>query len=63
MYCVMETIKELNLPYVLFDKYRDTTGSYIGKVMLGSTPKMLIIVSATYNIASLVAGSGDETIT
>ena len=45
-------------PVSSFDKhntrYNSTAGSYIGKVMLGSIPKMFIIVSATY-IASFVA--------
>ena len=36
-------------------KYKDTTGSYVGIVMLGSTLKMLIIVSTTYSYSFLVA--------
>ena len=32
-------------PLVSFERYGISTGSYIGKVILGSFPKMLIIVS------------------
>ena len=39
-----------NIPLVSFNKYNGTTGSYIGKVMLGSIPKMIIIVSGACNL-------------
>ena len=39
-----------NTPLVSLDKYNSTAGSYIRKVMLGSIPKMLIIVSGASNL-------------
>ena len=42
-----------NTPLVSFDSSNSTSGSYIGKVMMGSIPKMLIIVSTTYSSARI----------
>ena len=42
-------------PLVSFDKHNSTSGLYIDKVMLGSIPKMLIIVSETYVAISYVS--------